>query len=202
MYPYSPYNYSAIVRVRGPNGELQEPPHLDIRPSIVRTKFSDNTDYTVAEGDNWSRIAWKMLGTGKLWWVIADFSDVLDPLSEIRIQEKLTYVAQLASPVNVGEVRILQLTDVRKIKKSSVLRVEDLTVGGRDSFDVSVLTIDKSANTVGVAPFELTGGSPFPSTLSRVSLVKREGTKLVVPSIRRAMFDALDFRNPYNTLTE
>jgi hypothetical protein len=192
-------NYSVIMRNVDAAGRSLEHDYLDIRPSLVQTAHPDNTEYVPSPGDNWSRIAWKKLGNGRHYWIIADYSSIVDPLSELQPETKTRYVAQLALAAHSGDVQIT-VTSTRKIRRGMLLRIQDLApLGG--TLEGSVLGVDTTNNVV-------TFSAPLPAAppmlilpqLSRVSELYQEDVRLVIPSPHRALFEALNFTNAFNTL--
>lgn len=196
----SQYNYSAIIRIRNAAG-LIEPPHLDIRPALTRIFYSDNTEYTPSGDDNWSRVSWKTLGNGRFYWIIADFSQVVDPFLELRPIQKTSYLTQLTIALGLGDVGVRQITVARSkgIKRGMLLEIRDLDPANAVSVQVSVLAVNYVTHAVTVTAFTtpITG---IPTALSRVSRVYTKAVQLSVPTPSRAFFEALDFRNPLNTL--
>lgn len=198
----SRYNYSSIVQVIDSTGQLAEREHPDIRPQLQNIVHSDNQEYTPSDTDNWSRIGWRKLGDGKHWWIIADYSEVIDPFTELRSQERLKYATQLSVAAPVATM-ITEITVVRpkEVRRGDVLRIEDLDPAHAVSFDVTVLSTNETLGTVQFAP-TMTPAGGVPILLSRVSRVYRDNIRLVVPSVHRAYFEAMNFTNPLNTLTE
>lgn len=43
----------------------------------------DDRYYTARSGEQWPTLAWKLLGNAALWWVLADYNDVLSPFDDI-----------------------------------------------------------------------------------------------------------------------
>ena len=198
----SRYNYAAIIRVIDAAGFLAEPEHLDIRPQLQNIVHADNQEYVPSPNDNWSRIAWKKLGHGKYWWIIADYSQIVDPFTELLPVKKAKYLSQLT--VNVPALSLINeiaVKDVRKFNKGDVIRVEDLNPAHAVSFETGVLSTNATLKTVQLSPIMTpSGGVPF--ALSRVSKVYKEDVRLIVPSPNRAFFEALNFGNPLNVMTE
>lgn len=54
------------------------------RPTYDASPRSDDRYYDVLPGDNFQRIAYRMLGDSRLWWVVADFNDIMDPFVELE----------------------------------------------------------------------------------------------------------------------
>ena len=55
---------------------------LPLRVSTLGLDLDDNLSYTVQTGDNFPLIAANVWGPGNesLWWIIADFNNIFDPL--------------------------------------------------------------------------------------------------------------------------
>lgn len=83
----SRFNYSPRIRVVDAAGtELEnERVHLPYpREPIVSVLRPDLYEYHAQEGDTWSNIASRLLrGRSDLWWVIAEFTGVMDPFAEL-----------------------------------------------------------------------------------------------------------------------
>lgn len=191
----SRYNYAAVFRLYDHTGRLIEREHFDLRPPLANITHNDNQTVAVADGDNWSRIAWRRLGKGTRWWIIADYSDVIDPFTATRTATVLTYAARLSGNIAAGTVTSFTVTDVRRVRIGTVLRVENLDPASPVSFDASVLSVNTTSKLVTVTP--VTCAAPgIPALLARVSTVTRRQATLVCPSVNRAMFDALNFADP------
>src|SRR4029077_167672 len=119
-------NYSAIMRVVNAANFLVEKEHLDIRPTLVSIKFADNQQFSPSQTDNWSRIAWRKLGNGRYYWIIADFSQIVDPFSELSPIVKNQYITQLTTDVPAGIVNSIVVADPKRISMSMLLFVENL----------------------------------------------------------------------------
>jgi hypothetical protein len=180
-------------------GRSIEHDYLDIRPSLVQTVHPDNTEYVPSPGDNWSRIAWKKLGNGRHYWIIADYSSIVDPLSELQPETKTRYVAQLTYPVQSGETQI-RVDSVRRICRGMLLQLQDLAPLGA-TLEGSVLGVDSTNNIVTFStPLLASPPVLIQPQLSRVSELYQEDVRLVIPSPHRALFEALNFTNAFNTL--
>lgn len=195
----SRYNYAHIMRTVDAAGQLVEYDHFDLRPHLVDTVHPDNREFTVEEGDNWSRIGWRRLGRGRRWWIIADYSQVVDPFEALQPVEALRVTGRLSSPVAAGTVVSLTLTKVTGIASGTTLRVQNLDPAAPTTFDAAVLSVNPTTRVVSLTP--ATCPAPgIPTALARVSIVRRATRKLVCPSMNRAFFSALSFGNPLNTL--
>ena len=198
----SRYNYSAKIRVVNSAGYLIEREHLDLRPRLQRTLHSSNIQYPTNKTDNWSRISWRMLGNGRFWWIIADYSQIIDPLSELYPEEKTRYLTQLDANLLAGERTSAIVKQTKRIKRGMVLRIEDLDPGGAmNSVDVSVLTVNATTGEITFPPITVPGGG-VPSLLSRVSEVYESAVLLTIPAADKALFQAMDFGNPLNVLVD
>jgi hypothetical protein len=195
----SRYNYAHIMRTVDAAGQLVEYDHFDIRPHLVDTVHPDNREFVVEEGDNWSRIGWRRLGRGRRWWIIADYSQVVDPFEALLPAETLRVIGRLSVPVTAGAVTSLTLTRVTGLASGTVLRVQNLDPAAPTAFDAAVLSVNPTTKVVSVTP--TTCPAPgIPTALARVGIVRRETRKLSCPSVNRAFFSALGFGNPLNTL--
>lgn len=200
VFRNSRYNFAPIVRVVNATGHLIEREHLDLRPTLVRIAHSDNLEIIPNSGDNWSRLAWRALGDGRLYWIICDYSQIIDPLSELKPATKTKYVSQLLATIPAGaEVAQITVDYPKNIKRAMRLRLEDLDPAHAVSVETHVLDVNETTGVVTCQAFTPpAGGIPF--ALSRVSRVYEEGVRLTVPSASRALFEALDFNNPLNIL--
>jgi hypothetical protein len=194
----SRYNYANPIRRVGSTGELIEFERFDIRPTLTRIDFPDNTQYAPNASDNWSRIAWRLLGDGRLYWIIADCSRVIDPLSELGPITRTRFLTQLQTDLSSGTRNTITVVRSKDITKGMLLRIEDLDPGNLVSVDVSVLSVDDTTKTVTFSPINV--AATIPAALSRVSRVYEQKRPLTVPSASRALFELLDFNNPLNTL--
>ena len=197
----SRYNYAKRVRLLGGTGDLLEYERFDIRPRVVKTQYPDNAELQPSQGDNWSRLAWKSLGDGQLYWVICDFSEVIDPFSELVPEVKARYVTRLGANIAAGSQNTATLINSRGIRRGTVLRFEDLDPTHLVSVDAPVLSVESGSHVVTFSPTTFPVGG-VPSTYSRVSIVSRQGVRLVCPSPQRALMQVLDFGNPLNTMEE
>jgi hypothetical protein len=197
--PESRSNYAPTIRVVNSAGFLVEREHLDIRPTLVTTVHSDNQEFVPLSNDNWSRISWRKLGHGRRYWIIADYSNIVDPWTELQPIKVYKVVAQLNANVVAGTINQISLTRTKGVSRGQVLRVENLDPMALVSFDCSVLAVNPIANTVDITPV---AAPSVPALLSRVSVVSDQPVKLTCPSVQRAFFEALNFGNPLNTLVE
>ena len=198
----SRYNYTPVVQILDPSGALSEKLHLDIRPTLQTIIHSDNIQFTPSDTDNWSRIAWRYLGNGKLYWIIADYSQVIDPFTELKARTRTRYLTQLAASVAGGAtVTTLTMLSTKNIRRGDTLKVEDLNPANLTSMNVVVMSVDDSSKVVSVSPVTapVTG---IANVYSRVSRVYKEQVRLTIPSAHNAFFEALDFGNPLNVLVE
>lgn len=53
---------------------------IGARPSIDTSPRPDDTFHTVVEGDRIDLIAYRYLGSARLWWVICDYNSTFFPL--------------------------------------------------------------------------------------------------------------------------
>jgi hypothetical protein len=188
------------MRVFGPSGQI-EPDHLDIRPRLARRFFPDNRQYQVQGTDNWSRIAWRMLGDGRFYWIIADYSEVVDAFTDLRVMEKPHYLTQLT----VGLTATLQysqltLASVKGIRRGMKLRIEELSIVGYTPIDTYVIDVNTTTLVVRTAPFVVPVAGNVTTTTCRVSELRLYRPTLTVPSLQRALMEAQDFGNPLNVM--
>lgn len=190
-------NYAAIVRIVNPAGYLVEREHLDIRPTLTAISFPDNQQFTPQLTDNWSRIAWKRLGNGRYWWIIADFSQIIDPFTDLYPTTKTQYLTQLTAAVPSGSVNQIQVANPNAVHMGDNLLIQNLNPSSLTSFNCSVLEVDAATGIVKFTP--VTCPSPgIPYQLSRVSKVTQVPPTLTCPSPHQAFFQALNFSNPLN----
>lgn len=85
----SRYNFTVRMRQVDVSGQLVEPERLDIpypRTPVIQRSRPDLHEYKVREGDTWSNIASRFLrGRSDLWWVIAEFTGVVDAFEELTV---------------------------------------------------------------------------------------------------------------------
>jgi nucleoid-associated protein YgaU len=73
----SRYRYSPLIR-RGVNE------YYGFTPQYDTSRKPGDQYYMVQAGDTLHSIAWRLLGDVKLWWVVSDFNDVIDPFEELE----------------------------------------------------------------------------------------------------------------------
>lgn len=190
-------NYTAIIRVVNSEGESVEPDHLDIRPRLRLARAADDMVVIPSADDNWSRIAWRTLGDGRMWWIIADMSGVIDPLSELQRPITPLYVSELAESVAAGRLTSLRVKHPRAIRRGFRIRVEDMTAGV--SVDTTVIGMSSSS---GILHVEAVDSPALDAETSRVLHLVQPTQGLVVPSASRAVFEAMNFGNPLNVLVD
>ena len=62
---------------------------------VPATHFSaQDRYYRVVSGDDLTRVAAKVLGDPRYWWVVADFNDILDPFAELEEGAELRLPSQ------------------------------------------------------------------------------------------------------------
>lgn len=93
IYDDSRYNFTPRIRVVDSQGALVENERVDLpydRSLVVRSAKASLQEYIVMEGDSWSNVAARFLrGRSDLWWVIAEYSGVIDPFTELKVGQKL-----------------------------------------------------------------------------------------------------------------
>lgn len=197
----SRHNYSAVMRVVDAAGNLVEREYLDIRPRLVLTDHPDNVQFTPSASDTWNRIGWRRLGRFDRYWIIADYSGVLDPWTELKPKRKTKAIAQLTANAVTGAIDTIFVSDVRSISPTQILRIENLDPSNPTFFETPVLSVNPLLKRVTLTPSTVPApGIPF--ALSRVSIVYTESRRLTVPSPNRAFFEALNFSNPMNILVD
>jgi len=72
----SRYRYSTLIQTGadvfyGPRGRFSTAPSVD------------DAYYTVRAEDDLTRVAARMLGDARYWWVVADFNDIVDPFTSL-----------------------------------------------------------------------------------------------------------------------
>lgn len=89
----SRFNYSPKIRVINADGTDHENERVHLpypREVVVGVTRPDLAEYVVQAGDTWSNIAARFFrGRSDLWWVIAEFTNVLDPFSELVVGKTL-----------------------------------------------------------------------------------------------------------------
>jgi hypothetical protein len=53
------------------------------RPPVVNDPRMDDVYYEVGSGESYQSVAHSLLGDFRLWWVVADFNDVMNPMEEL-----------------------------------------------------------------------------------------------------------------------
>lgn len=199
--PISRYNYAVLMRVVDTAGRAVEIPHLDIRPRLVSTISADAREYSPSKADNWSRISWRYLGTGRHWWVIADHSDVVDPFRDLSPHQNIQFLSQLSAAVLAGEQTQMTVNLPKKLSRGMSVTVESLDPAAPVSVTLSILTVDEDTGIVTFPPTTFpTGG--VPTALSRISHRITAQVRLRIPAPSRVLFTSLDFSDPLNTLVE
>lgn len=190
-------NYANLVRRVDSTGTLIEFERHDIRPTLTRISFPDNTQYTPTVADTWSRISWRLLGDGRLYWVIADCSQIVDPFSELGPILRTKFLTQLSADLGSGIQNSVILLRTKGIQKGMKLRIEDLDPANPVSVDVAVTGVNDTNKVVTFSPVTT---PEIPALLSKVSLIYEQKRPLTIPTTSRTLFDLLDFGNPINTL--
>lgn len=89
----SRFNLVPTISVVDSTGSQVENRHVDLpykRSAVVSSANSPTQEYYVQHGDTWSNIAARFLkGRSDLWWVIAEYSGILDPFEELAVGTKL-----------------------------------------------------------------------------------------------------------------
>lgn len=197
----SRFRFTVSVRRIDIQGRIVEPLHFDIRPRLVRKNSADNREIVPSSSDTWSRIAWRTLGDGRLYWIIADMSNVVDPFADLHPKETLDFLTQLSAGLGAGTQTQITTSDPRRVTRGMKLRIEDLDPANLISVDVVVLTTNLTTGVVTFSPTDVPAPG-IPSALSRVSRLALEDVRLTTPSISRAVFESLDFNDPLQTLVD
>lgn len=190
-------NYAAIIQVLNSAGQLVEFSHLDIRPTLTNILQSDNVRFTPSQSDNWSRISWRRLGDGRRWWIIADFSQVVDPWIDLNQVTSYNYLTQLSADIPAGLINSFTVKDDSQIVAGMNLLVENLDPTDPVSFECNVTEV----NTEAVVITPVTAPA-IPFALSRVSQIAVSSVQLTCPSVQRAFFESSNFDNPLNVLVQ
>lgn len=190
------------MRVTNSAGFLVEKEHLDIRPTLVAIIFPDNQQVTPQSTDNWSRISWRRLGDGRYWWIIADFSEIIDPFSELIPTTQNQYLTQLSVNVPAGPVNQITVADPSVIMRGTSLLVENLDPAHPQSFTCAVNDSNLTTGIVTLSGAVVVPAPGIPFALSRVSQVVQGKVSLTVPSAHTAQFSSLNFSNPLNVLVQ
>lgn len=59
------------------------------RPRITEKDYPDNVTHSAIQGEDCTLLAYQYLNDERLWWVIADFNDVFNPLATFQGGEKI-----------------------------------------------------------------------------------------------------------------
>lgn len=198
---FSRYNLSAVMRVLDASGSLVLREHLDVRNILTKTSYRDNKYYVPVKGDLWPTLAWRFLGNPALWWVLADFSGVIDPLTALEATPRYRSFAQLSADVPAGFVSSLMLTRTRDLRAGMLLRIENLDPGTPTSFQAFVQAVNLDTGLVHIATTSVPAPG-VPAALSRVSEVLSDKAQLTIPAQSAVYLDVLNFDNPMTTFPE
>jgi hypothetical protein len=73
----------------------EEARNIFVRYNLVE-KLQSNVDffenYIISDEDRWDSLAYKFYGSYNLWWVIAVFNDIKDPLEEFQTGQTLKII--------------------------------------------------------------------------------------------------------------
>lgn len=95
---------AGFVEVRDENGDLITK-YQAISNAFTQVSFGDNRQYIVQPGDTWQNIALRLLGSGELWWVLAEWNRIIDPITELFPGKRLNIPAP-------NRVRLGQLSEL------------------------------------------------------------------------------------------
>ena len=62
-----------------------------IRDKIDTSEQFDDSIYSVKAGDDLKNIAFNLYKDARLWWVVAEFNDIIDPFENMRTGKNLRY---------------------------------------------------------------------------------------------------------------
>jgi len=194
--------FTAVISNADPNGRKLEYDYSDLRPCLVNNKSPDNRSIIPQQGDNWSRIAWRSLGNGRLYWVIADYSVVLDPFTELQPTSSRTILSELKEPI--GQDNAIVPARPWAFKRGMQFAIEDLSsvdAQGNPTvvYETVALGVDKNG-VVSIPNIQGLAGMGLDVNNTRITEVWVKEPKLVAPSLAKAYFRATDFANPLNTL--
>lgn len=196
-------NFAVVRRITTASGAVAEFDQLDMRNHLTKTDYRDNRTIQVRDEESWSRLAWRTLGNGRHWWIIADYSKVVDPFAEIVRRESLAFIdnplADIAiAPLPSDTVRVLHPL---RFRKGMLLEIEDMASGLKARAAVTLAQDDGTLKVASVSP-RFDTSSPPPEGLwlraatTRIMLVSTTEPIVTAPTTARAMFEAFDFRNP------
>ena len=97
-YEDSRYLRSTVIRVVGPGGRLLKPQWLDFSTRITNTLYYDNQYVTVDSSSSWAHLGLRYLQDARAWWAIAEFSDILDPFTDLEEMGNSGVAATLVVP--------------------------------------------------------------------------------------------------------
>lgn len=66
-----------------------------LRPLADTALRPDDRYYTVQAGDDLQRLGWQLLGNAALWWVLADYNNVLSPFDALVAGAILRYPSRV-----------------------------------------------------------------------------------------------------------
>jgi hypothetical protein len=84
----SRYLMTQIVQVVDPaTGQLLQPAFVDLRER-VSSVASDDKFFVPDASMGWAQVGISYLKDARAWWVVADLSEVIDPFTELLVNQK------------------------------------------------------------------------------------------------------------------
>jgi hypothetical protein len=195
----SRFNYAGYVRFVDQRGRLIEYEQLPFLPPLAKVNHADNVSYTPTSTDSWSSVAWKLLGDGRYYWVVAEYSGVVDTFTELQGSDSYQVFGQISTTLSAGTNTSITLARVRGLRRGDAITIQDMLSGVEAT--TTVLDTNKETGVVSCAPFTVPGGG-ITASKSRVFSNVRKALQVSAPSASRAFFEALNFADPTQTLVE
>lgn len=194
--PGSRNNFAVVRRIVDSSGNNTEHDQLDIRPQITKTNHPDNRRIEVLPHETWSHLAWRTLGNGRLWWLIADYSKIVDPFREIQRRDNVSFLDSLMQDIQPGPVSSIRVSRQKRFRKGVRLLIEDMATGFKLPATVIGLgPADEKPALVYVAVSSELGDWVRAAT-SRIMRVDETRPFMTAPTSTRAAFESADYRNP------
>ena len=196
-------NFAPVRRSVDGSGNSIEFDQLDLREHVTQTSHPDNRRIQPLPGETWSHLAWRTLGNGQFWWIIADYSRVVDPWKEILRPTAPTYLDALEQDIPPGPLppAFIQVRTPRRFYKGLNILVEDMASGGV-SFEASVVGSDPTVPGRVLIRTSAPLGQFVRGATARIAVVTEARPLLTALTTSRALFECFDFRNPNRTADE
>ncbi len=80
----SRFNNATLIVMLDDRGHTIRRPYLDRLRRLRVRQYIDDSEYRPVAGDTWQNIAFRAYGDARLWWILCEWNNVVDPWTELK----------------------------------------------------------------------------------------------------------------------